>query len=167
MVDIVAIQSIDVDYYAGSITPVDVLQNWLETFPEGFWIAEEAGKPVAYLFIELLEKFMAVDFIHDARYVHRSDGRYMNISGIGVSNAFRNTNVCKRLLEHAENFARKHSCKQILFIIGVEAGIGNHDIYERELAIALGFTKKQNVPKWKVGEDFYVSDHWIWVKELV
>jgi hypothetical protein len=163
--DIKEIQEIDKDYYDGSMTPIEILKDWIKTFSEGFFVIEIKGEIVAYIFLEPINKFQPIDFIHFAKDVYKPNGRYVNISGLGVLNKYKGI-LDEKLMKLVEDFSKKRKCKQILFIIGEAEGIGKHDTYERKLAGLSNFLKKENVPKWKVADNYYVSDHWVWVKDV-
>jgi GNAT superfamily N-acetyltransferase len=160
------LQEIDKEYYDGWSSPIKILKNWFETFPQGFFVAEDKGKIIAYIFVELLKDYGIVPFMHDAKILHDPNGKYMNVSGLGVLSKYKNTNVGKILGEKIIELAKSKGCKQILFIIGEEAGIGGHDSYERYMASKLGFVKKGHIEKWEIEPGYSVTDHWMWIKNL-
>jgi len=160
------LQEIDKEYYDGWKSPMSVLKNWFETFPEGFFVAEEKGKIIAYIFVELLKKYGIVPFMNDAKTLHNLNGKYMNVSGLGVLSKYKNTDAGENLGEKIIELAKNKDCKQILFIIGDEEGIGGHDSYERSMASKLGFVKEKHIEKWEIEPGFSVTDHWMWIKNL-
>jgi len=161
--DIKELQEIDKEYY-GVETPIDTLKNWFETFPKGFFVAEDKSKIIAYIFVELLAEKKVIPFIHDAKETHNSNGKYMNVSGLGVLDEYKNTDLGKKLLEAIIKLAKSKKCKQILFITG-EAESG-HDKYEREIISKAGFVKERSIEKWEASPSYFVTDHWIWIKKL-
>lgn len=62
-------------------TPLEVLASWFESFPEGFFVAEEAGNIVGYIFVELFDKIKIVPFIHETKTTHKEKGKYLYVSG--------------------------------------------------------------------------------------
>jgi len=164
--DFEKLQEIDKEYYDGWNAPIKVFKNWFETFPEGFFVAEEKGEIIAYIFVELLNEHKVVPFMHDAKTIHNPNGKYMNISGLGILKKYKNTNIGEKLIEKIIELAKSKGCKQILFIIGEEAGIGGHDSYERDLATKTGFIKENKIEKWEIEPGYFVTDHWMWIKNL-
>jgi len=161
--DIGELHKIDKEYY-GSETPLKILKNWFDTFPEGFLIAEDKGKIIAYIFVELLDKHKVISFIHDAKNTHIDNGKYMNVSGLGVSDEYKNTDTGKKLLEAIFKLAKSKKCKQILFITGESEN--GHDKYERDLISKENFIKEKHIEKWEANPNYFVTDHWMWIKNL-
>ncbi|TRZ55056.1 hypothetical protein D4Q76_01215 [archaeon] len=155
------ISEIDRDFYEGYETPSEVPQNWFHNFPEGFFVAEEAGNIFAYIFVEMFEKIKAVPFIHDAKTTHTENGKYIYVSGFGIKNGFEK--VENFLLEEIIKFGSSKNCKAIVWVTGEKM---KHDIYEKHLIERYGFIKKENIEKWESHPNHFVSDHNIWIKEL-
>jgi GNAT superfamily N-acetyltransferase len=160
--DLGELHKIDKEYY-DSETPLKILKSWFQTFPEGFFVAEDKGKIVAYIFVELLAEKKVIPFIHDAKETHNNNGKYMNVSGLGVLDEYKNTDLGEKLLEAIIKLAKSKKCKQILFITG-EAESG-HDKYEREIVSKAGFVKERKIEKWESSPGYFVTDHWMWVKK--
>lgn len=155
------IGEIDMDFYEGYSTPLEVLRNWRNIFPDGFLVVEEDDAIVGYIFIELFEEIKAVPFMHDARLTHSEKGKYIYVSGFGVKNGFEKT--CKTLLREIIEFAKSKSCKTIVWVTGERM---KHDVFEKELIGKYGFVKKERIEKWESHPNRFVSDHYIWIKEL-
>ena len=164
--DFEKLQEIDKEYYDGWKSPIKILKNWFETFPKGFFAAEDEDRIIAYIFVELLKKYTIVPFMHDAKTLYDPNGKYMNVSGLGVLSKYKDTDVGEKLGEKIIELAKSKGCKQILFIIGEEAGIGGHDSYERGMASKLGFVKEKHIEKWEIEPDYFVADHWMWIKVM-
>ncbi|MFZ3077075.1 MAG: hypothetical protein WA139_01340 [Candidatus Aenigmatarchaeota archaeon] len=155
------ISEIDMDFYEGYKTPLEVLVNWFNIFPEGFLVSEEAGDISGYIFVELLEEIKSVPFIHDAKITHTRNGKYLYVSGFGAKNGFEQAG--NLLLEEITKFGRSRNCKAIVWVTGEKM---KHDIYEKRLIERFGFIKKEMIEKWESHPNHYVSDHAIWIKEL-
>lgn len=155
------ISEVDMDFYEGYQTHLEVLENWLKTFPDGFLVVEEYDDIVVYIFAELINEIKALPFIHDAKLTHSEKGEYLYISGFGIRSAFEKFGEI--LMEKIITFAKSKNCKAIVWVTGEKM---KHDIYEKQLIEKFGFIKKEIVEKWESHPNHFVSDHSIWVKEL-
>lgn len=155
------ISEIDMDFYEGYSTPLEVLENWQKTFPDGFFIVEENDNICGYIFVELLDKIKAVPFIHDANITHSQKGKYAYDSGFGVKNCSEKTG--ETLLQEIIRLAKNKNCRAIVWVTGKKM---KHDIYEEHLIERFGFKKKKKIEKWESHPNHFVSDHIVYVKEL-
>ncbi len=156
-----SIQEIDEDFYNGYKTPLKVLKNWFHNFPGGFLAVEDNKQTVAYIFAELFDEIKSVPFIHDTKLTHSKKGKYAYISGFGVKGGFEKAGGF--LLEEVMNFTKNKNCKAIIWVTGEEM---KHDKYEKLLIEKFGFVKKERIEKWESHPNHFVSDHYIWIKEL-
>lgn len=155
------ISGIDKEFYEGYQTPLEVLVNWFNNFPEGFLVAEEADDIFAYIFVELFDGIKAVPFIHDARLAHYRNGKFIYVSGFGVKDGFEKAG--NFLLEEIITLGKVKNCKAIVWVTGEKM---KHDIFEKRLIQEFGFAKKERIEKWESHPNRFVSDHAIWIKEL-
>lgn len=155
------ILDIDRDFYEGYSTPLEVLTNWCNIFPDGFLAAEEDGVIVGYVFVELFDKVNAVPFIHDAKTTHAKNGKCLYVSGFGVKDGYEKDS--EALLQEIVKLAKSKNCKAIVWVAGERM---KHDVFERNLIEKHGFIKKERIKKWESHPNRFVSDHFIWVKFL-
>ncbi len=159
--DLRKIGGIDMGFYEDYSTPLEVLVNWQNVFPDGFFVAEENGNIAGYVFVEMFEEIKTVPFIHDAKTTHTKNGKYIYVSGFGVGVDFEKAGEI--LTEHIIEFAKSKKCKAIIWVTGEKM---KHDIYERQLIEKFGFERKERIEKWESHPSHFVSDHFIWIKEL-
>ncbi len=157
--DINQIQQIEKEYYEGFCCPEKILKSWIEQLPENFIVAEKNKRLIGFIFFEYFDKIKAVPFIHEIK--HKENGKFAYVSEVGILNGHKH--ILRQLLKKAMEKSRKAGCKKMLWLTGQKH---KHDKIEMDLLLQNNFTKVKNVKRWEAHPNHFVSDHWLWEKQL-
>jgi len=163
--DVEQIQKVENEYYDGFFIPDKTLESWIRTLPENFIIAEEDDEIIGCIFFEYLRKVKAIPYVHDITKTHVPDGKYAYISEIAIKEKYKTTDVIQKLFDMMLEKYKKDKIKGIICLTGPPDRIG-HDLTENQLINANGFVRKNRIKKWEAWPNFFVDDHWIWVKTI-
>ena len=161
MQDIVAIQQIEREYYEGFSCPQDILKFWIASLSDNFLVAEEKNCVIAFLFFEYLNKVKAIPFVH--KLEHRSNGKYVYVSEVGVSDEYLETSALQTLFDNMKRKATSDNCKGIVWLTGSKS---KHDKIEKGILADNLFKKQKRVEDWEAYPGYCVSDHFIWYKDI-
>ncbi|VVB61064.1 Acetyltransferase (GNAT) family protein [uncultured archaeon] len=159
--DIEQIQQVEKEYYEGFNCPRKTLELWIEKLPENFIIAEEGDQIIAFIFFEYFNEIKAVPFIHEPE--HYADGKYVYISEIGIVDEFRGSDILHKLLDRVIEKSKNDGCKAIIWLTGSKS---KHDKIEANILRSNKFTRKKNIKHWEAYPNYFVDDHYIWIKDL-
>lgn len=159
--DIKQIQQIEKEYYEGFNCPEETLKNWIQNLPDNFIVAEMDNKIVGFVFFEYLSEIKAITFVH--KLEHKKDGKFVYISEVGVLNEFQKSDILQKLFDKLVEKSKKDNCKMVIWLTGSKS---KHDKIESKILLSNGFTKKQNVKHWEAYPNYFVDNHYIWIKEI-
>jgi N-acetylglutamate synthase-like GNAT family acetyltransferase len=159
--DIKQIQEIEKEYYEGFNCPEDILKNWIDNLSENFIVADRDHNIIGFIFFEYLERIKAIPFTH--KLEHSKKGKYVYISEIGILDEFHDSDVLQKLLDRLIKKSKKDGCETVIWLTGSKK---KHDKIEQKILLNNGFVKKENIKNWEVYPDYFVDDHYIWIKEI-
>lgn len=158
--DIKQIQKIEKEYYEDFSCPEETLKNWIQKLSENFIVAEIGEKISGFIFFEYLNKLKNIPFVH--KLEHKSNGKYVYISEVGISDEFQNSDILQKLFDKLIKKSKKDGCKMVIWLTGSKS---KHDKIESKILLNNNFRKKENVKHWEVYPNYFVDDHHIWIKE--
>jgi N-acetylglutamate synthase-like GNAT family acetyltransferase len=159
--DIEQIQQIEKEYYEGFMCPEDILKSWIKELPENFIVAEEDKKILGFIFFEYLNEIKTIPFVH--KLEHKPNGKYVYISEVGISKRSDDSDILQRLFEKVIEKSKKDARRLIVWLTGSKS---KHDKIETNILISNQFTKKENVKNWEAYPNFFVDDHYLWIKKI-
>lgn len=154
--DIKEIQLVEQDYYKGFVCDKKTLESWIRT--ENFFVAEENNKIIGFIFFEFLNEIKALPFIHKPI---NKEGKCAYVSEISVIN--QNIKLMQDLFDFMLKIVKERGCRALMWVTG---GKSKHDKLELEIIKNNSFVKGKNVVNWECYPGKFVSDHWIYIKEL-
>lgn len=157
--DIKQIQQVEKEYYENFNCSKKVLKLWIEKLPENFIIAEQNRKIIGFIFFEYLDRIKALPFIHKPE--NKKSGKFAYVSEVAVLDKFEC--ILQKLYIALINEAKKNKCKKIIWLTGRKK---KHDKIEIGLLSQNGFIKNKNIKRWEAYPNCFVSDHWIWEKQI-
>ena len=159
--DIEQIQGIEKEYYGNFNCPEKTLRDWISKLSDNFIVAEQNNKIIGFIFFEYLNKIKAIPFVHKLK--HMSNGRYVYISEVGILDEFQHLVVLQKLFDKLTEKTKKDGCKAVIWLTGSKS---KHDKLESKILLNNGFKKKENVKHWEAYPNYFVNDHYIWIKSL-
>ncbi|MBL7169546.1 MAG: GNAT family N-acetyltransferase [Candidatus Aenigmarchaeota archaeon] len=163
LVDVKKIQDLENEYYGGFSVSLDILENWIEGLSENFFIAEENDGILGCIFFEYLNSVKSVPYVH--KLVHDKNGKYGYVSEILIKDELKNTDLGQKLFDKMLEKCKNDGMKGVIWLTGPPEEIG-HDMIENQLITKNDFKRIRRVKKWEATPNFFIDDHWIWIKEL-
>lgn len=158
IIDLGRIQEIEKMYYEGFCCSDEILEKWINSSPDNFFVTEDENKIVGFIFFEYINELQTLAFIHDTI---RAKGRFAYISDIGICDT--KNGVGQKLFEVVLKKARANNCEMIIWVTGEKR---KHDKIEREILFQNGFSEKEKISHWEAYPGHFVDDHSIWIKKL-
>ena len=159
--DIKQIQEIEKEYYEGFNCPEETLKNWIQNLSENFIVAEENNRIVGFIFFEYLNKIKAIPFVH--HFENNKNRKYAYISEVGILDRYIPSEVLQELFNKLLEKAKKDECKSLIWLTGSKS---KHDKVESNILLNNNFSKKENIKHWEAYPNFFIDDHYIWLKQI-
>lgn len=154
--DVKELQLVEKEYYEGLSCDDNTLKSWIRT--ENFFVAEENNKILGFIFFEFLNEVKALPFIHEPI---NEKGKYVYVSEISVVN--NDIKLMQELFDFMLKVVKEKGCIAVVWVTG---GKSKHDKLELKIIKNNNFVKKGNIVNWECYPGRFVSDHWIYVKEI-
>lgn len=154
--DTEGIQLVEKDYYEGFSCDEHTLKSWIKT--GNFFVAEENNEIIGFIYFEFLDNVLALPFVHKPI---TGEGKYVYVSEIGVIN--KDIKLMQKLFDFMLKIVKEKDCRAVVWVTG---GKSKHDMLELEIIKNNHFIKKEKVTNWECYPGKFVSDHWIYLKEI-
>jgi len=155
--DVKTIQKIEKEYYEGYACPQSILKSWIKN-NSNFLIAKKRGKLVAFLFFETINQIKTLPFVHKP---YKNSGRYLYVSEMGILDKYARSNVLEQLFK--DLIEKNRDKKGVIWVTG---GKSKHDRVELKILKKFSFKRLKKILKWEAYPNYFVSDHWLWFKNL-